>query len=96
MGFPGEESLVFKFCPRRGLFSATGTRRIPKQELALKPNLTENGLVRIASGTAWAMRAGASRDVMEVHRMLAHPSEDITRKTAEMMGIETTGQWGGV
>ena len=40
------------------------------------------------------MRAGASRDVMEVHRMLAHPSEDITRKTAEMMGIETTGQWG--
>ena len=26
--------------------------------------------------------------------MLAHPSEDITRKTAVMMGIETTGQWG--
>ena len=26
--------------------------------------------------------------------MLAHPSEDITRKTAEIMGIETTGQWG--
>ena len=26
--------------------------------------------------------------------MLAHPSEDIPRKTAEMMGIETTGQWG--
>ena len=26
--------------------------------------------------------------------MLAHPSEVITRKTAEMMGIETTGQWG--
>ena len=43
---------------------------------------------------ALAMRAGVSRDVMEVHRMLAHPSEDITRKTAEMMGIETTGQWG--
>ena len=40
------------------------------------------------------MRAGVSRDVMEVHRMSAHPSEDITRKTAEMVGIETTGQWG--
>ena len=53
-----------------------------------------NGLVKIAPGTALAMRAGASRDVMEVHRMLAHPSEDITRKTAEMMRIETTGQWG--
>ena len=50
--------------------------------------------MRIASGTALAIRAGVSRDVAEVHRMLAHPSEDITRKTAEMMGIETAGQWG--
>ena len=48
----------------------------------------------IASGTALGMRAGTSRDVMKVHRMLAHPSEGITRKTAVMMGIETTGQWG--
>ena len=94
LGFLGEESLVFKFCPRKGLFSATGARRIPRQEVALEANLTENGLVKIASGTALAMRAGASRDVMEAHRMLAHPSEDITRKTAEMMGIETTGQRG--
>ncbi|CAN0228401.1 unnamed protein product [Ascophyllum nodosum] len=67
LGLPGEESLVFKFCPRRGLFS-------------------------IASGAA--LRAAASHDVMEVHRMLAHPSEVLTRKTAAMMGIETTGQWG--
>ena len=50
--------------------------------------------MRIASGTALAMRAGVSRDVMEVHRMLAHPSENIMRKTAKIMGIETTGQWG--
>ena len=62
--------------------------------MALESNLTENGLVKIASGTALAMRAGVSRDVMEVHRMLAHPSGDITRKTTEMMGVETTGQWG--
>ena len=48
--------------------------------------------MKIASGAA--LRASASRDVMEVHRMLAHPSEDIARKTAGMMGIETTGQWG--
>ena len=66
---------------------------MPRQEVALEANLTENGLVKIASGTALAMRAGASRDVMEVHRMLAHPSEDITRKTA-VTRIETTGQWG--
>ena len=94
LGFPGEESLVFKFCPRRGLSSATGARRIPRQEVALEANLTENRLVKVASGTALAMRAGASRDVMEVHRMLAHPSEDITRNTTEMMGTETTGQCG--
>ena len=62
--------------------------------MALEANLTENGLVNIASGTALAMRAGASRDVTEIHRMLAHPSEDITRKTAEMIGIEMTCQWG--
>ena len=94
LGFPGEESLVFKFCPRKGLFLATSARRIPRQEVALGENLTENRLVRIASGTALAMRAGVSRDVMEVHRMLAHPSDDITRKTVEIMGIETTSQWG--
>ena len=94
MGFPGEEWLVFKFCPRKGLFSATGARRIPRQEVALEANLTENELAKIASGTALALRAGASRDVLEVHRMLAHPSEDITRKTAEMIRIKTTGQWG--
>ena len=94
LGFPEEESFVFKFCLRKGLFSTTGARRIPRQEVALGANLTENGLVRIALGTALAMRAGVSRDVMEVHRMLAHPSEDITRKTTEMMEIETTGQWG--
>ena len=62
--------------------------------MALEANLTENGLAKIASGTALAMRAGVSRDVMELHRMLAHPSEDITRKTAEMMEIETMGEWG--
>ena len=67
---------------------------ILRQEVALGAHLTENGLVRITLETALAMRAGVSRDVTEVHRMLAHPSKDITRKTAEMMGIEMTGQWG--
>ena len=36
LGFPGEESLVFKFFPRRGLFSATGARRIPRQDARSK------------------------------------------------------------
>ena len=63
--------------------------------MALGENLIENGLVRIASGMVLAMRAGVSRDVMEVHRMLAHPSEDITRKTARMMGRDD-GPVGGM
>ena len=56
--------------------------------------MTDSGSARIASGTALAMRAGITRDVTVVHRMLAHPSEDITRRTTEIMGIQTTGQWG--
>ena len=43
LGFPREESLVFKFCPRKGMFSATGARRIPRQEVALGANLTRTG-----------------------------------------------------
>ena len=35
LGFPGEESLVFNFCFRKGLFSATGVRRTPSQGAAL-------------------------------------------------------------
>ena len=40
LGFPGEESLVFKFCSRKGLCLATGARPIPRQEVALGANLT--------------------------------------------------------
>ena len=35
MGFPWEKSLLLNFCPRKGLFSATGVRRTPSQEAAL-------------------------------------------------------------
>lgn len=38
--------------------------------------------------------AAKARDIIEVHGILAHPSEEITRETAEVMGIATTGQWG--
>ena len=75
LGFPMEESFVFNFCSRKGLFSATFMRQIPSQVVAL----------------AVAVKA---RNMMEVHLMLAHPSEDITRKRVEAMGIATMGQWG--
>ena len=35
LGFPGEESLVFKFRPCKGLFSAPGMKRTPSQGEAL-------------------------------------------------------------
>lgn len=57
-------------------------------------SLVESRSARITSGTALAMRAGVRRDLMEVHRMLAYPSEEITWRPAEIMGIETTGQRG--
>ena len=49
LGFPGEESRVSNFCPRKGLFSGTGVRRTPSQETALG----------LAAKTAEAMRIGA-------------------------------------
>ena len=43
LGFPGEESLVFNFFLRKGLFFATGVRRTPSQRaaLALAAKMTE-------------------------------------------------------
>ena len=43
LGFQGEESLVFSFCPHNGLFLAAGVRRTPSQEavLALTAKTTE-------------------------------------------------------
>ena len=35
LGFLGEEPLVFNFCPRKGLFPATGVRRTPSRGAAL-------------------------------------------------------------
>ena len=38
--------------------------------------------------------AAKAHDVVGVHRVLAHPSQEITQKTVQAMGIVTTGQWG--
>ena len=44
-------------------------------------------------GAAMAVAAKA-HDMVKVHRVLAHPSEEIMQKTVQAMGITTTGQWG--
>ena len=50
LGFPGEESPVFNFCPRKGLFSATGVRRTP----------IHGATLGLAAKTAEAMRTEAT------------------------------------
>ena len=109
LGFPGEEALVFNFCPRKGRFRAIGVRRTPSQGAAL----------RLAAKTAEPMgieatdQSGPCADVrrsprqgvvlavvakaynmVEVHRVLTHPSEEVTQKTVQAMETTTTGRWG--
>ena len=43
-------------------------------------------------GVALAVVAKAY-NMVEVHRVLAHPSAEITQKTVQAIGIATTGQW---
>ena len=42
---------------------------------------------------ALAARAPPQREIMEVHRLLAHTSETITRATTKATGIIITGDW---
>ena len=95
-GFPGEESLDFNFCPRKGLFSATGVRRTPSQEAALGLAEKKSEAMRIQATGQWGPCADVRRsprqgvelagavkahDMVEVHRVFAHPSGEITKKT---------------
>ena len=109
LGFPGEESLVFNFCPRKGLFSAADVRRTPSQGTALGLTAKTVEAMRIEETNQWGPCAAVrgiprqgtalavvlkAHDMVEVHRELAHPSKEITQETAQAMGIATTGQWG--
>ena len=109
LGFPGEESLVFNFCPRKGLFSATGVRRTPGQGAALALAAKTAEATRIETTGHWGLcadvRRGVSQgaalavavkayDKVKVHRVLAYPSEEITQKTAQAMGSAATDHWG--
>ena len=37
--------------------------------------------------------AAKAHDIVELHCVLVHPSEEITQKTLQAIGIVTTGQW---
>ena len=89
--FQGEESLTFNFCPSKDLFLATTVRRLPSQVEALGVSIVEARSAKRGGGTVLVVAAKA-RNIIEVHHMLAHPSADTRGKTAEAMGIATTGQ----
>ena len=108
-GFPGEESLVLNFCPSQQLFSATDARQTSSQEAALGLVAKTAEAMRVEATGRWgpcadmrrSPRRGAAlvvaakaHDTVEVHRVLAHPSEEITQKTVQTMRIATTSQRG--
>ena len=108
MGFLGEESLLFNFCPHKEFFSAIGVRRTPshgaalglvaKTAEAMKKEATgrwgpcEDVRGNPRQGVALAVAAKV-HDMVEVYRVLVHPSEEITQKTVQAIRIATTGQW---
>ena len=100
LGFPGEEPLVFNFFSRKGLCSVIGVRRNPSQEVALGLAAKTAKAMRIEGAGQWGPCADGRwdsrqeaalavvakvHDTVEVHRVLAHPSEEITQKTVQAM-----------
>lgn len=59
--------------------------------MALGASLEGSGSAGIPARVILVMREGIAHTGLDVYRMLAHLSEEITRRTAEMVGIETTG-----
>ena len=51
------------------------------------------GRRKITPERALAARAAPQRDIMEIHRLLTHPSEHITRAIIKSIGFIITGKW---
>lgn len=85
LGIPGDEFFVLPLCSRTGMFSTSEVRHAPHPKTVVAASTTRSPRVAIATRTA-------SREIVPMHRMLAHPSDDTTRKTAEQMGVVTIGE----
>ena len=80
----GGKSLTFKTLRRdNGLFEIKARRCAVIQREREKPAPAKS-LVAARRNT---------RDIMEFHQLLGHPSEDITRGTARTVGLRLTGAW---
>ena len=75
------KTLVFRSLrPKTGLLKIKARRRADMEE----PPTTARSMVTARANP---------RHIMEFHRLLGHPSEEITRGTARMSGVPPTGTW---
>ena len=80
----GRKTLVFRCLrPETGLFEIKTRRRADMK----KP------LTPLTTARSMATAKVKPRHIMEFHRILGHPSEEITRGTARMSGVPLTGTW---
>ena len=77
----GRKTLVFRSLrPETGFLEIKARRRTDMER-----TLTAARLMVTARAN--------SRDIMEFHTLLGHPSEEITRRTARISGVPLTGTW---
>ena len=80
----GGKSLVFRTLrPGNGLFEIKARRCAIAQQTQESPALSKS----LVAGRR------PKRDIMEFHRLLGHPGEDITRETARTTDVQLTGTW---
>ena len=79
----GRKTLVFRSFPESGLFEIKAHRRADMKE-PQTPLITARSMVTARANP---------RHIMELHRLLSHPSEEITRGTACISGVPLTGTW---
>ena len=80
----GRKTLGFRSLrPETGLLEIKARRRADMKE-PLTPLTTARTMVTARANP---------RHIMEFHRLLGHPSEEITRGTARMSGVPLTGTW---
>ena len=84
LGVPGEQPLVFMFCPHKGLFSATGVRRTPNKGAALAAKMVEAR--RLETPGQWGACAGVRRSPSQGAALA------LASKTTEAMRIDTVIQ----
>ena len=85
--FLGEESLVYNFCPRKGLFSATSVKQTSIQGAALRLAAKTTEATRIEATGQWGPCADVRRSSSQGVALA------LAAKTTEAMRT-ATGQWG--